>query len=139
MPSIRHCNCCELRCPREPPVEPGFGLTSRTIGIQYSDWHALLTPRIPEMRVAVKAARTNPALDRFIDFDLLDHTLDNWPVESSLDDAVYFPCAFTLPRALAMVRYVEFMTGRNQVSASESPADSGERNGHESQHNRIPA
>jgi asparagine synthase (glutamine-hydrolysing) len=87
----------------------------RNIGIQYSDWHALLTPRVAEMRAAVKAARTDPELDRFIDFDVLDQTLDNWPVQSSLDDAVYFPCAFTLPRALAMVRYLQFMTGSNQA------------------------
>ncbi len=89
--------------------------TSRTIGVQYSDWHALLTPRVPEMRAAVKAARADPAIDRFIDFDVLDQTLDNWPEQSSLDDSVYFPCAFTLPRALAMARYVQFMTGRNQA------------------------
>ncbi len=95
--------------------------TSRTIGIQYSDWHALLTPRVPEMRAAVKAARADPALDRLIDFDVLDQTLDNWPEQSSLDDAVYFPCAFTLPRALAMVRYVQFMTGRNQAALQPEP------------------
>ncbi len=95
--------------------------TSRTIGIQYSDWHALLTPRVAEMRTAVQAARANPQLDRFIDFDALDRTLDNWPEASSLDDAIYFPCAFTLPRALAMVRYAEFMTGRNQASSQSEP------------------
>lgn len=113
--------------------------TSRTIGIQYSDWHALLTPRVPEMRAAIKAARANPALDRFIDFDVLDRTLDNWPEQSSLDDAVYFPCAFTLPRALAMVRYVEFMTGRNHISAIEANADAVDRSGRASQHSRVPA
>ena len=93
--------------------------TSQTIGIQYSDWHGLLTPRVPEMRAALQAARANPELDRFIDFDGLDHTLDNWPERSTLDDEVYFPCAFTLPRALAMVRYVEFMTGRNQAGSRD--------------------
>ena len=85
---------------------------SRVVGTQYADWHALLTPRVPEMRAALRAARDNPDLS-FIDFDRLEATLDNWPTESTLDEEVYFPCAFTLPRVLTMIRYVNFMTGRN--------------------------
>ncbi len=85
---------------------------SRLVGTQYSDWHALLTPRVPEMRDAIRAAREDPDL-AFLDFDQLEHTLDTWPAQSTLDDAVYFPCAYTLPRALTMIRYVQFMTGRN--------------------------
>lgn len=85
---------------------------SRVVGTQYSDWHALLTPRVPEMREALRAAREDPDLT-FLDFDQLEHTLDTWPARSTLDDEVYFPCAYTLPRALTMIRYVQFMTGRN--------------------------
>lgn len=85
---------------------------SRVVGTQYADWHALLTPRVPEMRATLRAARSDPDLS-FMDFDLLERTLDTWPAESSLEEDIYFPCAFTLPRALTMIRYVQFMTGRN--------------------------
>ncbi|MFM5952813.1 MAG: asparagine synthase-related protein [Novosphingobium sp.] len=88
---------------------------SRTVGTQHTDWHALLTPRVPEMRAALRGARTNPDLS-FLDFDQLEATLDHWPAEATLDDAVYFPCGYALPRALAMIRYVNFMTGRNAAS-----------------------
>lgn len=87
---------------------------SRVVGTQYADWHVLLTPRVPEMRAALRSARENPDLS-FLDFDRLEATLDNWPAESSLEDEVYFPCAYTLPRALTMIRYVQFMTGRNSA------------------------
>jgi hypothetical protein len=62
----------------------------------------------------LRAARGDPDLS-FLDFDLLELTLDTWPAESTLEDEVYFPCAFTLPRALTMIRYVQFMTGRNSA------------------------
>ncbi|MFM5925065.1 MAG: asparagine synthase-related protein [Novosphingobium sp.] len=88
---------------------------SRRVGTQYTDWHALLTPRVPEMRAALREARANPDVS-FIDFDRLEAVLDLWPAEATLDDEVYFPCAYTLPRALAMIRYVNFMTGRNAAS-----------------------
>lgn len=87
---------------------------SRVVGTQYADWHALLTPRVAEMRQTLWAAREDPDLS-FLDFDRLEQTLDTWPEQSTLDDDVYFPCAFTLPRALTMIRYVQFMTGRNSA------------------------
>ena len=88
---------------------------SRVVGTQHSDWHALLTPRVPEMRAALQAARADPDL-AFLDFDRLERTLNTWPTQSSLEDDVYFPCAYTLPRALTIIRYVQFMTGRNAAS-----------------------
>lgn len=91
---------------------------SRVVGTQYSDWHALLTPRVPEMRAALRSARVDPDLS-FIDFDQLERTLDIWPEASTLADEVYFPCAYTLPRALTMIRYVQFMTGRNSARELE--------------------
>jgi len=87
---------------------------SRVVGTQYADWHARLTPQVPAMRAALRAARDDPDLS-FLDFDRLERTLDTWPTESTLEDEVYFPCAFTLPRALTMIRYVQFMTGRNSA------------------------
>ena len=109
-------------------VMPEGQRTSREIGIQYSDWHALMTPRVPQMKAAIGAARGNPELAGLIDFDALDALLGDWPAQSSLDDAVYFPRGFTLPRALAMVRYVEFMTGTNRPAADSdaSPAADGD-------------
>jgi asparagine synthase (glutamine-hydrolysing) len=92
--------------------------TGREIGIQYSDWHALMTPRVPQMRGQLAAARSDPDLAGLIDFDKLDALLDDWPVQSSIDDEVYFPRGFTLPRALTMVRYVQYMTGRNASNVS---------------------
>ena len=95
-------------------VMPEAQRTSREIGLQYSDWHALMTPRVPQMKAAIKAARLNPEIEPLIDFDALDALLDDWPEQSSIDDEVYFPRGFTLPRALAMVRYIEFMSGTNR-------------------------
>lgn len=79
---------------------------------QTADWHARLTPRLAELRRTLHQGRADPALD-FIDFDLLESAIDNWPAESVLDGESYFLCAYTLPRAIGMIRYVQFMTGRN--------------------------
>jgi asparagine synthase (glutamine-hydrolysing) len=95
-------------------ILPDTQRLTRVVGTQYADWHARLTPLVPEMRATLRAARGDPDLS-FLDFDLLELTLDTWPAESTLEDEVYFPCAFTLPRALTMIRYVQFMTGRNSA------------------------
>lgn len=99
-------------------VMPEAQRTGREIGIQYTDWHALMTPRLPQMRAQLAAARSDPDLAELIDFDKLEALLDEWPEQSSIDDAVYFPRGFTLPRALTMIRYVQYMTGRNAGNAS---------------------
>jgi hypothetical protein len=65
------------------------------------------------MRREVEAIRSDPILADMIDTDLLMENIDNWPEAQSVEDEVYFPHAFRLPRAIAMGRYVRFMTGRN--------------------------
>lgn len=82
-------------------------------GQHNSDWHKRLTPRREDMRREVEAIRNDPILKDLIDTDLLMHNIDNWPEAQSVDDDIYFPHAFRLPRAIAMGRYVRFMTGRN--------------------------
>lgn len=83
-------------------------------GEHNSDWHLRLTPRLDDLRREVAAIRDDPLLAGIIDTDLLDRDLDNWPEAQTVDPEVYFPHAFRLPRAVAMGRYVRFMTGRNR-------------------------
>ena len=83
-------------------------------GQHNSDWHKRYTPRIADMRREVAAIRSDPVLGKMIDTDLLEHNLDTWPEGQSVVDDIYYPHAFRLPRAIAMGRYVRFMTGRNQ-------------------------
>jgi asparagine synthase (glutamine-hydrolysing) len=85
-------------------------------GEHNSDWHMRLTPRLDDMRREVAAIRADPVLAEIIDTDLLERDLDNWPAAQSVDPDIYFPHAFRLPRAIAMGRYVRFMTGRNPQS-----------------------
>lgn len=83
-------------------------------GQHNSDWHKRYTPRIADMRREVAAIKADPILSGMIDTDVLEHNLDNWPAAQSVVDDIYYPHAFRLPRAIAMGRYVRFMTGRNQ-------------------------
>ncbi|MFC0589906.1 asparagine synthase-related protein [Novosphingobium aquiterrae] len=82
-------------------------------GQHNSDWHKRLTPRRDDMRREVAAIRADPVLAGLIDTDLLLANIDNWPAAQSIENDIYFPHAFRLPRAIAMGRYVRFMTGSN--------------------------
>ena len=82
-------------------------------GQHNSDWHKRLTPRLDDMRRELAAIKTDPILAAMIDTDLLEYNLDNWPAEQSVADDVFYPHAFRLPRAIAMGRYIRFMTARN--------------------------
>ena len=82
-------------------------------GQHNSDWHKRLTPRLDDMRREVAAIKSDPILATMIDTDLLEHNLDNWPAAQSVADEVFYPHAFRLPRAIAMGRYIRFMTNRN--------------------------
>ena len=88
--------------------------TSREVGEENGDWHRRLTPRLAEFRETVRKGRLNPELDYFIDFDALDKALDDWPDQPTMAEEVFFPLGFGLPRAIAMIRYVNYMTGRNE-------------------------
>ena len=83
-------------------------------GQHNSDWHMRLTPRRADMRREIEAIRDDPVLKDMIDTDLLLDAIENWPAAQSVEDDVYFPHAFRLPRAIAMARYVRFMTGQNR-------------------------
>ena len=82
-------------------------------GQHNSDWHKRLTPRLDDMRREVAAIKSDPILAAMIDTDLLEQNLDNWPAAQTVADDVFYPHAFRLPRAIAMGRYIRFMTSRN--------------------------
>jgi asparagine synthase (glutamine-hydrolysing) len=82
-------------------------------GQHNSDWHLRLTPRLEDMRRDIEAIREDPILAEMIDTQLLLDSLDNWPATQSVDDSVFIPHGFRLPRAVAMGRFVRFMSGRN--------------------------
>ncbi len=92
--------------PEAQRTMPGHGQHS-------SDWHKRLTPRIGDMRREVAAIKSDPILGPMIDTDILEHNLDNWPAAQSVADEIFYPHAFRLPRAIAMGRYIRFMTNRN--------------------------
>jgi asparagine synthase (glutamine-hydrolysing) len=88
--------------------------TSREVGEENGDWHSRLTPRLAEFQETVRQGRLNPELDYFFDFDALDQALDNWPDRPTKAQETFIPLGFGLPRAIAMIRHVNYMTGRNE-------------------------
>jgi len=92
--------------PEAQRLMPGHGQHS-------TDWHLRLTPRLADMRREVAAIRADPLLAEMIDTAALDRDLDEWPAAATLEDRAFTRFAMRLPRAIAMGRYVRFMTGRN--------------------------
>lgn len=92
--------------PEEQRLMPGHGQHS-------TDWHLRLTPRLADMRREVAAIRADPLLAGIIDTTALDRDLDEWPTETTLEEHAFTRFAMRLPRAIAMGRYIRFMTGQN--------------------------
>lgn len=83
-------------------------------GLQGSDWHERMTPRLSKFRDEIALARNLPELDGLIDFDEVDRMLDEWPARSSLDPEALDRFSYGLIRVISAVRYVRFVTGSNQ-------------------------
>lgn len=83
-------------------------------GLQGSDWHERMTPRLAEFREELARARNLPELDGLIDFEEAERMLDEWPAQSSLDPLALDRFSYGAIRVIAAVRYARFLTGSNQ-------------------------
>lgn len=88
--------------------------TERSEGLQGSDWHERMTPRLAEFREELARARNLCELDGLIDFDEAERMLDEWPAKSSLAPDMLARFSYGLIRVIAAVRYARFITGSNQ-------------------------
>jgi asparagine synthase (glutamine-hydrolysing) len=77
------------------------------------DWHARLTPRVPELREEVRKIAEHPYLGGVIDTGRMLYDLDNWP-ETAIDDVVLIDrLRFMLPAVVYVRQFVDFTSGRN--------------------------
>lgn len=83
-------------------------------GFQAGDWHARMTPLVPQLREEVERAREIPEAAELLDLDALSKRLDAWPRESSLDLAQFARHAVAIPRTIAAIRYIRLITGTNR-------------------------
>ncbi len=88
--------------------------TARMEGLQGSDWHERMTPRLPEFRAELARGRNLPELDGLVDFDEAERMLDEWPAQSSFDPDVLDRFSYGVIRVITAVRYARFLTGSNQ-------------------------
>jgi asparagine synthase (glutamine-hydrolysing) len=87
--------------------------TERRYGMHNVDWHARLTPRLPELRACVERMAGQPAVARHIDLARARQLLDTWPEEDPGVSCAADQWRFTLPATVYMARFVDFVTGRN--------------------------
>ncbi len=87
-------------------------LDTRT-GLHSPDWHERLTPQLPQLRAELLAAADDPDVAGILDIPRMVALIDNWPDKqaSGHEDALKFGMA--IPRAIMMVRYARFVSGRN--------------------------
>lgn len=95
------------RIPEEQRLMQGHGQHN-------TDWYVRYTPRLADMRKAVRQIREDPLLDGLIDADQLERDLDNWPSAPTWNDEAMLAATMRLPRTIALARYVQFMNGTNR-------------------------
>lgn len=78
------------------------------------DWHARLTPRLPELRAQIEAIARDPELANRIDTGSMLDVLDKWPASTPSDLDVQNRLQFFLPATLYVARFVNYVSGRNE-------------------------
>ena len=89
--------------------------TNRLYGEQNVDWHARLKPRLKELRKEVEALERNPEIGPLVDTDRMLDAIDNFPDVKPADPDFENRLRFFLPSVLYISRYVNWVTGNNQI------------------------
>lgn len=77
------------------------------------DWHARMTPMVPQLREEVRQIAEHPQLGELLDTAAMLRDLDNWPAEAPTDIHSVSRLRFALPAMAYVRRFVDFETGRN--------------------------
>ena len=88
---------------------------NRRYGRHDSDWHARLGPRRAELLAEIGRIAAVPELARILDTDRMRRALEDWPSETPLAPEEWMPRELGVPRALIAARFVQFVTGRNDL------------------------
>ena len=79
------------------------------------DWHARMTPALPEMRETLERARSHPFLGEALDIDRLQALIDSWPAEPDFSWERGWPLRLALPRAILAARFIGHVENRNDL------------------------
>ncbi|WP_114521272.1 asparagine synthetase B family protein [Altererythrobacter sp. ZODW24] len=85
----------------------------RRTGLHSPDWHERLTPQLPQFRAELLAAEGDPELAELLDIPRMVELIDNWPTEPDPGHEAALKYGMAIPRAVMMVRYARFVSGRN--------------------------
>jgi asparagine synthase (glutamine-hydrolysing) len=96
------------RLPKAQRLNPQYGRHN-------VDWHARLTPRLPELRGQVEALSRHPELSLRIDTQAMLEALDNWPAATPSDPDQQDRLQFYLPATLYIAQFVDYISGRNEA------------------------
>lgn len=86
---------------------------NRRYGYHSADWHQRITPRLPQLRAALRAARADPLLGELLDFASIEQDLADWPAQGALDPDTVFRFALAPGRAALIARFSAYVSGRN--------------------------
>ena len=87
--------------------------TNTRYGLHNHDWHARLTPRLPELRRRIAAIGENPELAAALDVPAMLAAIDDWPAATPAGREIGATLRFHLPAMLSIARFVEFESGTN--------------------------
>jgi asparagine synthase (glutamine-hydrolysing) len=87
--------------------------TNRLYGEHNVDWHARLTPRLPEIRARLVEIARHPELGPLVDTERALALVDDWPEHTPADTSLASQLRFSLPAVLSIARYTDFVSGRN--------------------------
>ena len=83
-------------------------------GMHQADWHARMTPKIPEIRAELQQAAARAELRELFDFDELLGRLDDWPANPDDSDETTYRMMMGIPIALMTARFIRHSYGWNE-------------------------
>ena len=88
---------------------------NRRHGQHNIDWHARMTPALPEMRRVLETAREHQFLGSALDIDRLLGLIDDWPEAPDFSWERDWPRMLALPRAVLAARFIGHVENRNDL------------------------
>ena len=87
--------------------------TNNLYGRHHADWHVRMTPRRERMREDALRLAEHPWLGEWFDTERMLKLIDDWPAETTFDEAIAVPRRYALPLVLNAGDFVNWFEGRN--------------------------